>query len=259
MHLGHHLTRHRTLSCTAIGLAAHLLSLPDGSPADIRSLAARLPEGRDRIASALRELEKHGYLERVRKNLPNGTWVTLTYVYEDPTAARTAPEPAPEVTAPPAPKPTAPSAPAAPTERPPPPPLPSPTTHAPHLHDQAAELLASLRTADPRLTLAQRDVRRLAPAVATWLERGTHPDAVRTALTTGLPAERLHHPGGFVAYRLAALLPPPLPRHRTGPPAPPPLQNCEGCDRAFRAPHPGRCPHCRSKASPALHPRGAEP
>ncbi|MPY46495.1 helix-turn-helix domain-containing protein, partial [Streptomyces phyllanthi] len=26
-----------------------------------------------------------------------------------------------------------------------------------------------------------------------------------------------------------------------------PLQNCDGCDRAFRAPEPGRCRDCRTR------------
>ncbi|MFJ4774408.1 hypothetical protein ACIP88_35800 [Streptomyces uncialis] len=250
--LGHHLTQHRALSCTAIGLAAYILSVPDGTPVDIRSLASRFPEGRDRIAGALRELERHGYIERVRKHLPNGTWVTLTYAYEDPAASRTQPD---REAPPPAPRPTAPRPATPPSPAPrsagpprpqkPQPPLPSPTAHAPELHRRAADLLASLRTADPRLTLAERDVRRLTPAVAAWLERGTHPDAVRTALTTGLPHDRLHSPGAFLAYRLTTQIPPPLPTQRPGPPSPPPLQTCENCDRAFRSWTPGRCGDCR--------------
>ncbi|MEW5535437.1 helix-turn-helix domain-containing protein, partial [Streptomyces virginiae] len=38
------------------------------------------------------------------------------------------------------------------------------------LHPGAADLLAGLRRHDPRLLLAQRDVRRLAPSVSAWLE-----------------------------------------------------------------------------------------
>jgi len=58
--VGNHLAQHRELSLTAIGLATHILSLPEGAPVDIRSLAERFPEGRDRVAFALRELEAHG-------------------------------------------------------------------------------------------------------------------------------------------------------------------------------------------------------
>ncbi|MFE4916634.1 helix-turn-helix domain-containing protein [Streptomyces sp. NPDC056652] len=44
--------------------------------------------------------------------------------------------------------------------------------------------------------------------------------------------------------------PPPLPAA----PAPPrvvPLQNCDRCDHAFRAPEPGTCPGCRAASRPA--------
>ncbi len=64
--IGNHLAQHRELSLTTIGLATHILSVPEGTPVDIRSLAERFPEGRDRIASALRELE-----DRMRSLTPH--------------------------------------------------------------------------------------------------------------------------------------------------------------------------------------------
>ncbi|MFJ7066567.1 hypothetical protein [Streptomyces sp. NPDC101115] len=105
----------------------------------------------------------------------------------------------------------------------------------------AAELLLGLRAHEPRLTLSVRDVHRLAPGVDAWFARGCKPDAVRRALTADLPVP-LRHPAGLLAHRLTALLPPPLPAR---PPAPDPLQNCEVCDHAFRAPAPGVCGGCR--------------
>ncbi|MFF9819706.1 hypothetical protein [Streptomyces sp. NPDC014006] len=78
--VGDHLTQHPELSLTAIGLATHILSVPDGTPVDIRTLVERFPEGRERIASALRELEAHGYLRRVREQAESGRLVTRTYV-----------------------------------------------------------------------------------------------------------------------------------------------------------------------------------
>ncbi|MFF6997935.1 helix-turn-helix domain-containing protein [Streptomyces sp. NPDC008313] len=84
--VGNHLAQHRALSLTAIGLAAHILSLPEGAPVDIRSLADRFPEGRDRIAFALRELEAHGYLARVRERTAEGRIVTRTYAHHTPGA-----------------------------------------------------------------------------------------------------------------------------------------------------------------------------
>lgn len=54
----------------------------DGNPAgariDIKSLAARFPEGTTRIAAALRELEAHGYLRRTRERVPDGRIITRT-------------------------------------------------------------------------------------------------------------------------------------------------------------------------------------
>lgn len=136
-----------------------------------------------------------------------------------------------------------------------PPPEPDTPAAAPtrEPHPGAVELLAGLRRLDPRLLLAERDVRRLAPQVSTWLERGIHPDDIQWALTTGLP-EEMRRPASVLAYRLTALLPPQLP---PAPPAaavprparPDPLQNCDGCDRAFRAPAPGRCSGCPPAAA----------
>ncbi|MFE1762907.1 hypothetical protein ACFW81_01585 [Streptomyces angustmyceticus] len=300
--VGNHLTQHRSLSGLAIGLAAHIQSLPEGAPVDIRTLARRFPEGRDRIAAALRELEAYGYLERVRQRTEDGRMVTVTLSYNNPEAtrarrAREAAEQAKRRTAveppPPAraqsqaqdPAPTQPPAPArAPVgqpSRPAPsaqpsrtprqplpapeqascasqrpssvpgepssaPRLPEPTTHA-H-HTRAAALLAHLRHDDPRLLLSAREIHRLVPPVAAWLERGASPEAVRSALTTGLPTA-LRHPASLFAHRLAEHLPPPLPTapppRAPVPPAPPPLQTCDGCERAFRAPAPGRCRDCR--------------
>ncbi|MFI1976627.1 helix-turn-helix domain-containing protein [Streptomyces wedmorensis] len=76
--VGNHLAQHEHLSLTAIGLAAHIQSLPAGSPIGIKRLADRFPEGEVRIASALRELESHGYLHRLRERLPSGRIVTRT-------------------------------------------------------------------------------------------------------------------------------------------------------------------------------------
>ncbi|MFK4182553.1 helix-turn-helix domain-containing protein [Streptomyces sparsogenes] len=208
--IGDHLTQHRDLSLTAIGLGAHIQSLPDGAAVDIRTLSGKFAEGRERIAAALRELEDHGYIKRIRERTPEGRIVTRTLSYnvprtaDDGHAAEPAPEPAaeeptppkreraarPPATTPPPPPPTSgttPTPPPARPHRPTPPPLPEPTAPAPERHRTAAALLA---------------------------------------------------------HRLTALLPPPLPaaepRSR-----PVPLQNCDGCDRAFRAPRPGLCRDCR--------------
>ncbi|MFI5548150.1 hypothetical protein ACIA6E_30715 [Streptomyces sp. NPDC051815] len=378
--VGNHLLQHPGLSAMAIGLAAHIQSLPEGAPVGVKVLAGRFPEGEIRIAAALRELERHGYLERRRERLASGRVVTRTYFHNKPGAAtpdespgrppRGGPEagvpdhravgrpddPPPDGAVPGAavpdgavfvgavpgaaasdvaasvgPVPGAPvlddlvtRAPAiaepahdaaasgvpvldgpvarvpasgapvsdgpvtraaasgvpvldgpglpgaagAPRVHRPPPgpqfapgpvpaapapafPLAAPEAAPPH---PAAELLAGLRRRDPRLLLAERDVARLAPGVAAWLERGLDAEAVARTLSRDLP-EPLRNPAGVLAYRLGALLPPRLPP-LPGPAARPhpdrityPMQNCDGCDRGFRAPEPGRCGDCPQVAA----------
>ncbi|MGC5410837.1 helix-turn-helix domain-containing protein, partial [Streptomyces sp. DT225] len=68
--------------------------------------------------------------------------------------------------------------------------------------------------------------------------------AIRRALTTDLPAP-LAHPARLLRHRITALLPPPLPAPAALPTVIP-LQNCDGCNRAFRAPEPGACRDCRT-------------
>ncbi|MFI5676712.1 helix-turn-helix domain-containing protein [Streptomyces cellulosae] len=247
--VGNHLAQHPDLSLTAIGLATHIQSLPTGALVGIKVLAKRFPEGETRIAAALRELEEHGYLSRTKERLPSGRIVTRTTSYNKPQkrTGRTAPAPRRE----PAPDPKEPEQPASATA-----PLPVPAAPDLPAHRTARNVLAGLRTLDPRLHLAERDVRRLAPAVAAWLERGVAPDAVQRTLAAGLPPEGVRHPAGFLAHRLTALLPPPFEslesygsQRETVRPLP--LQNCDGCDRAFRSPGPGRCRDCRTDAEAA--------
>ncbi|WP_326667145.1 helix-turn-helix domain-containing protein [Streptomyces canus] len=235
--IGNHLTQHADLSLLAIGLACHIQSLPQGAHVDIKTLAARFPEGRDRIAASLRELETHGYLRRTRERLPSGRIITRTVSCNQPGHRGRAAES---------------RTPAAPKHRQPPrkrllPAVPQPGYPAPALLKQATALLAGLRRHDPRLLLSATDTEHLAPGVAAWLERDLTPTAVRDALTAHLPTEPLHRPAALLAHRLAAQLPP-LPPYR--PPAPPPdvrhpFQTCDGCDRVFRSPVPGRCRDCR--------------
>ncbi|GGW66864.1 DNA-binding protein [Streptomyces lucensis JCM 4490] len=223
--VGNHLAQHPELSLVAIGLALHIQSLPEGTPIGIKTLAAKFPEGEIRIAAALRELEEHGYLARPRERLQSGRVTTRTISYNKPKlalAAAAAPVPEPA-------EPTRPKAPAAP-------------------RGPATDLLVGLRAHDSRLLLTERDVHRLAPAVTEWLERGVPPTAVVRTLTTGLPQEPIKHPAALLSHRLTSQLPPhlPAPPPSVTPPRPDPLQTCDGCDRAFRSSHPGRCRDCRT-------------
>lgn len=292
--VGNHLLQHRSMSLVAIGLAAHIQSLPDGAPVGVKALAERFPEGEIRIGSALRELERHGYLERRRERLDGGRVVTRTYSYNKPGGGagpggpRPSPPPPPRSPSPPPPVPEGEQQPA--TDREPEPrtePKPKPQPESPSESEpdpvpepepdpvpqsepapaqvsvpqpeasapEAAALLAGLRRYDPRLLLSERDVARLAPGMSAWLERGVEPEAIARTLAAGLP-EPLRNPASVLAYRLGALIPPPLPPVRAVTVEavgrrPDPLQNCDGCDRAFRSPHPGRCRDCPPERSAA--------
>ncbi|CAL9536677.1 helix-turn-helix domain-containing protein [Streptomyces sp. enrichment culture] len=286
--IGNHLAQHRQLSLTAIGLATHILSLPESALVDIRTLAERFPEGRERIASGLRELEEHGYLERVRERSETGRLVTRTYAHHTPERAvapvvrrravavvreggQVAPRPsegaredstkesdqahdapavvlrrsdAVAVRVPPVgPRRTAEVAEVA---------VPPVSGNGRH-HDKAVALLAGLRCTDERLTLSSRDVNILAPSVIRWFERGATTGLVHQVLTSDLPVD-MRRAAGVLAYRLGELLPPPLPAPPARVPSPAsvrvvsrpePFQTCDGCERAFRATHPGRCRDCR--------------
>ncbi|MFE7478787.1 hypothetical protein [Streptomyces sp. NPDC057552] len=84
--VGNDLAQHPTLSTTAVGFAVRIQSLPQGTEVGIKALAARFPEGEKLIATALRELEAHGYLQRARTRLPNGRIVTRTVFCNQPAA-----------------------------------------------------------------------------------------------------------------------------------------------------------------------------
>ncbi|WP_324787503.1 helix-turn-helix domain-containing protein [Streptomyces sp. H51] len=265
--IGNHLAQHRELSLLAIGLGTHLQSLPKGAPADIKTLAARFPEGATRIAAALRELEAHGYLRRERVRTATGRIVTRTVSCNQPAAARHHHAEAharPEARTPAAPQrreagegngmhPTG-TAREKRNPRKPLPAVPSPAYAAPALLQAATDLLADLHRHDSRVLLSALDTAHLAPGVAAWLERDVAPAAVRRALTADLPPEGVRRPAALLAHRLAAQLPPPPPLRApySPPPTRHPLQNCDGCDRAFRAPTPGRCRQCRSDLRGAL-------
>lgn len=239
--IGNHLAQHEKLSLLAIGLAVHIQSLAQGTSISIRSLAERFPEGEIRIAAGLRELEAYGYLARTLERLPGGRMATRTVSYNRPGATTPPPDPDPDPDPDPSqgPEPAPEREPEPRAERAPQPqPAPAPPARLPE--GPAADLLLGLRAHEPRLLLSVRDIQRLAPGVDAWFARGAHPDAVRRTLTACLPDD-LKHPAGLLSHRLTTLLPPPLPAK---PPAPDPLQTCEDCDRAFRAPEPGRCREC---------------
>ncbi|NEA43143.1 translation initiation factor IF-2 [Streptomyces sp. SID11385] len=74
-------------SAVTVGVAAYLLSLPDGARVSIAALCAHFAEGEILISRALRELEAEGYVERRRVHLPSGHFRTRTYVHDVPPEA----------------------------------------------------------------------------------------------------------------------------------------------------------------------------
>ncbi|MGW0936960.1 helix-turn-helix domain-containing protein [Streptomyces sp. NPDC002666] len=259
--MGNHLSQHPELSLAARGLALHIQSLPPGAKVGIKVLAARLPaDSEHRIAGALRELEEHGYLKRIRVRSPEGKVYTRTVSYNHPDPAvldkaqtqtvkprkpHRAPAPAPVPPPPPAqpePEPAPlPRVPAPTAKKPPRPPLPQPLNPRPQLLQAAALLLVGLQNQDGELVLTEEQIDFLAPGVAAWFERGASPAAVRKALTEDLPRP-VRFPAQLLRHRLTVS----LPSGRSLPAAfrPVPMQNCDGCDRAFRAPEPGNCDEC---------------
>ncbi|USQ82376.1 helix-turn-helix domain-containing protein [Streptomyces phaeoluteigriseus] len=249
--IGNHLAQHPDLSLLAIGLGCHIQSLPTGAPIGIKTLAARFPEGPTRIAAALRELETHGYLRRIRERTPTGRIVTRTVSCNHPgrrdTTSGTGETP----------KPPARRAAAAPQREPARrralPAVPKPAYTSPDLLRTATDVLAGLRREDPRLLLSATDAEHLAPGVAAWLERDLTPTAVRKALARDLPVEPLVRPAAFLAHRLTAKLPP-LPLYRPPEPPPPvrhPLRICDTCDLGYRGPDPRHCQGCTPTEQPS--------
>ncbi|MEU2794300.1 hypothetical protein [Streptomyces sp. NPDC007100] len=238
-------------SAVTVGVAAYILSLPDGAPVSIVALCEHFTEGEILISRALRELEEAGYLERRRVRLATGQVRTRTRFYDvpgggpgpggDPGPGPEGPPPPPGpgagrapdpgVAAPPAPGPAVPLTPASLADADP----------------KAVAVLAALRRVDPRLVLSKEEAARLAPGVAEWLADGVEADQIIERLTAGLPGRFRARPASILAFRLreTPLPAPPAPMRHPDRPSALPFQTCDGCERAFRAPQPGRCRDCR--------------
>ncbi|MFJ9022237.1 hypothetical protein ACIRPU_20060 [Streptomyces sp. NPDC102259] len=268
-------------SAVAIGVAAYIASLPDGSPVTITALCEHFSEGEILISRALRELEAAGYLERRRERTPTGHFRTRTYFYDVPDGA-------PHPDGPPEPpKPRRPREQPAVVRGPLRPPvqpeveIPAPLTDVADVagvadvadgagvgdvadgagvgdvadgadaDPRAVAVLTALRRVDPRLILSAREVARLAPAVTRWLAAGLLPTHITDHLTARLPDRLLVRPAGILAYRLKETpLPLPAPAGSTENPGRPEvvrMRNCDGCDRGMRTAEHVRCRDCRTR------------
>ena len=213
--LGNEVLRDNRLSFCARGILGHLLSLPDGQRGDIRTLADRTPEGRERVASALRELEAFGYLKREIKRTSEGRVYTEVNVFDAPA------EPSVQV-APNSGLPGSGGLDASPDgdhhlkERDEEPLHPAPPAedveagregHSDEETDASAELLARVARTEAKLSLGRDDALRLAPLVTEWRRRGASDLHVINALTAGLPRGGVYHPVRFIETRLRSKMP----------------------------------------------------
>ena len=242
--LGNDVIRDNRLSFCARGILVHLLSQPDGKRDDIRTLTDRTPEGRERVASAMRELERFGYLKRTKKRSPEGQIYTEVDVFEAPEG------PSLQVT-PKAGFPASGGLAANPdgdhplNERGEEPTLPTSSaldTEEGWVGDgneetkTSADLLARVARTEPKLSLGWQEALRLAPLVTEWRRRGASELHITGSLTTGLPRAGVYHPARFIESRLVAK----MPAERCAAPA---KLECDQCSAPVL--EPGTCRSCR--------------
>jgi hypothetical protein len=153
------LLRDRSISWCAVSVLTYLLTLPNDARVSLRTIAARRPEGRERVAAALRELEERRYLRRAVGE--GGAAGQLPVRYEVFDAPYEADPPMGE------------------TEK-----LGERDARSRRTM-RAAHLLISLGQIDRRLTLDAVQALRLAPLVEEWWGRGAGSAEVRAALAYG--------------------------------------------------------------------------
>ena len=76
--------RDSRLSFKARGILIEILSRPDNWETSADALAATGPDGRTAVLSGLRELREAGYLTTVRQRLEDGTFNTVSTVFDTP-------------------------------------------------------------------------------------------------------------------------------------------------------------------------------
>ncbi|MFJ4412249.1 hypothetical protein [Streptomyces sp. NPDC088910] len=245
------LLQDRRLSYTARGLLADLLSRPDGWREDGRHMADTSPQGRLTVAKALRELTAAGYyrVERVRR--PDGTFVSESHVYDTPHTAYATAQVVPGAVLPGSGRPASDDRGAHPVkDRGKEPTLPArraalggrqettPAPSSPALAEAAA-VLHTVTSAEPRLRLGAAEAMTLAPLVEPWLERGLGPRDLGFALLGGLP-ERVHSASALLRDRLTRKLPPAVEPAAVS--SRPRRYECSACARP--TPYEGICRTC---------------
>jgi hypothetical protein len=76
--------RDHALSFRARGILAFILSMPDNWSTSSEHLGRVSQEGRDAIRAAMKELERAGYIQRIRQQTTRGHWQTVTIVHDSP-------------------------------------------------------------------------------------------------------------------------------------------------------------------------------
>lgn len=275
--LGNEVVRDRRLSFTARGILCYLLSLPDGSREDVRTLADQHPGvGRRGVSKAVDELVRYGYYVRRTVRDPLTGYVhTQTFVSDTPHAEDRpqppgeGPDATPEGEPPftpesdPVPDPgtgggntrkagASPQGTSTSGEEPSLPGASEPPGDEPGAALGAA-LLSRITAYEPRLRLGVTDTLALAPLAQRWLEHGVSDLEARSLLTDGLP-RFVYSARALLADRLVRKLP--APRVTRDPAAPAaPHAECGVC----RDPLPAPGAACGQCAGARTAPRGGLP
>ena len=74
----------QSLTWKARGILIYLLSKPDHWRTTAAHLASQSPEGIHSVRAALQQLERAGYVRRIKKQNTRGQWSTYTVVFDRP-------------------------------------------------------------------------------------------------------------------------------------------------------------------------------
>jgi hypothetical protein len=241
-------TQNHTLSFTARGILAYLLSLPDGAPENVKTLSAKSREGRTAVARAMQELEDAGYLRREAKRNATGFGGTELVISDVPAVVSERPgmrapgssgvETLKNFSSKNLPNQT-PEAPAAPVG--------SGLVEM----TESEKALAGLAAIDSRLHLTARDVSDLAPLADEWFARGADARQFAAALTLALP-ETISHPAAFLRRRLTDKMPAARPSVAPVAASQPLRHECPECDRPVASE--GPCRDCGVNATTSFEP-----
>lgn len=81
--MSNHHFKNKNLSLKAKGLLSLMLSLPDDWNYNMQGLASLSRDGIDSVRSAIKELERHGYVERHRIRYNDGCYGDTEYIVRE--------------------------------------------------------------------------------------------------------------------------------------------------------------------------------